>query len=54
MELFHQLPETVQKQVVFLSGGAFTERAREFLARVPNRRLDKPFDTEALAAALVD
>jgi PAS domain S-box-containing protein len=54
MELFNQLPELVQKQVVFLSGGAFTERARDFLARVPNRRLDKPFDTEALAAALVD
>jgi PAS domain S-box-containing protein len=54
MELFQQLPPDLQKQVVFLSGGAFTERARDFLARVPNRRLEKPFDTEALAAALVD
>jgi PAS domain S-box-containing protein len=54
IELFQQLPPAVQKQVVFLSGGAFTERARDFLARVPNRRLEKPFDTEALAAALDD
>jgi CheY-like chemotaxis protein len=28
---------------VFLTGGAFTDRARDFLARVPNPRLDKPF-----------
>ncbi|HUS30953.1 MAG TPA: ATP-binding protein [Kofleriaceae bacterium] len=54
IELFNQLPAPVQKQVVFLSGGAFTERARDFLARVPNRRLEKPFDTDALAAALAD
>jgi CheY-like chemotaxis protein len=54
MELFNQLPLAVQKQVVFLTGGAFTERARDFLARVPNRRIEKPFDTDTLAAALAD
>jgi CheY-like chemotaxis protein len=33
---------------VFLTGGAFTERAREFLDRVPNPRLEKPFDPATL------
>jgi signal transduction histidine kinase/CheY-like chemotaxis protein len=37
-------------RVVFLSGGAFTASAREFLERVPNPRMDKPFDSEALRA----
>ncbi|HSD87122.1 MAG TPA: ATP-binding protein [Kofleriaceae bacterium] len=52
MELFDQLPADVQKRVVFLTGGAFTDRAREFLGRVPNRKLDKPFDTDTLSAVL--
>jgi PAS domain S-box-containing protein len=34
----------VARRVVFLTGGAFTPAAREFLARVPNVRLEKPFD----------
>jgi CheY-like chemotaxis protein len=29
---------------VFMTGGAFTGRARDFLDRVDNERLDKPFD----------
>ena len=37
------LPEQAVK-VVFMTGGAFTPRAREFLARLPNLRLEKPFD----------
>jgi len=32
------------RQVVFVTGGAFTPRAREYLARVSNIRLEKPFD----------
>jgi CheY-like chemotaxis protein len=54
MELFDRLPADVQERVVFLTGGAFTDRAREFLGRVSNRRLDKPFDTDALCAVLGD
>jgi CheY-like chemotaxis protein len=38
------------KRMVFMSGGAFTMRARDFLARVPNARVDKPFDAAALRA----
>jgi len=32
----------------FLTGGAFTPRARAFLAEVPNPRLEKPFDPQGL------
>ena len=40
-------------RIVFITGGAFTVRAREFLDRVPNRRVEKPFDPRVLLA-LVD
>jgi two-component system cell cycle sensor histidine kinase/response regulator CckA len=36
------------EKMVFVTGGAFTLRARDFLERVPNVRLSKPFDVEAL------
>jgi signal transduction histidine kinase len=32
-----------EERLVFMSGGAFTPRARRFVAEVPNRILDKPF-----------
>ena len=35
-------------RIIFVTGGAFTPSAREFLDRVPNRRLEKPFDLEDL------
>jgi signal transduction histidine kinase len=35
-------------RMVFVTGGAFTVRAREFLESVSNPRLGKPFDVEAL------
>jgi CheY-like chemotaxis protein len=35
-------------RMVFLTGGAFTPQARAFLDRVPNQRLDKPFDPVVL------
>jgi len=35
-------------RMVFVTGGAFTLRASEFLERVPNVRLSKPFDVGAL------
>jgi signal transduction histidine kinase len=37
-------------RMVFVTGGAFTDRAREFLDRIPNPRLGKPFDVDALLA----
>jgi two-component system, cell cycle sensor histidine kinase and response regulator CckA len=36
------------ERMVFVTGGAFTVRAREFLESVSNPRLGKPFDVEAL------
>ena len=39
-------------RVVFMSGGAFTERARAHLASVSNPRLDKPFELSTLRATL--
>jgi two-component system cell cycle sensor histidine kinase/response regulator CckA len=35
-------------RMAFMTGGVFTARARDFLARVSNPRLGKPFDVEAL------
>jgi PAS domain S-box-containing protein len=40
------------RKVVFMTGGAFTPRARELLERVPNRRVEKPFELSELSAAL--
>ncbi len=31
-------------RIVFMTGGAFTQRARDFLESVPNMRIEKPFD----------
>lgn len=38
--------------VVFLTGGAYTPAARAFMDRVPNPRLEKPFDVAELRAVL--
>jgi PAS domain S-box-containing protein len=46
-ELLRSQPEQAAN-VVFLTGGAFTAAAREFLDEVPNRRLEKPFDLKEL------
>jgi two-component system, NtrC family, sensor kinase len=43
----------LEQRLVLMTGGAFTPRARQFLAEVPNARYEKPFDlTEAVATAL--
>ncbi len=42
----------LQSRVIFISAGAFTDRARTFLEQVSNPRLDKPFDMAELAAML--
>ena len=34
----------LERRLVFMTGGAFTERTAEFLASVENRRVEKPFD----------
>jgi signal transduction histidine kinase len=55
MEFFAQLqsldPELAQR-TLFMSGGAFTLRTRQFLASVTNPLLEKPFETRALHHAI--
>ena len=55
MQLYEELrrvrPEMAAR-VVFMTGGAFTREAREFLAHVPNRCLEKPFTMVQLEAEL--
>ncbi|MDQ3365762.1 MAG: PAS domain S-box protein [Myxococcota bacterium] len=48
-QLLAHVPEAAEK-VVFISGGAFTTAARDFLERLPNERLDKPFDAKTVRA----
>jgi CheY-like chemotaxis protein len=36
------------ERFIFMTGGAFTERARTFLDRVSNPKLEKPFDGKTL------
>jgi signal transduction histidine kinase/CheY-like chemotaxis protein len=40
------------EQLVFITGGAFTPRARELLARVPNLRLEKPLEAKLVAGVV--
>ncbi len=53
MELYARICKEFPDQaprVVFLTGGAFTQAAREFLATVPNPTLEKPIDRHGLLA----
>jgi PAS domain S-box-containing protein len=55
MDLFAELEKLAPDQaarMVFVSGGAFTPRAREFLERVPNARVEKPIDLSNLRQLL--
>ncbi len=42
----------LEQRFVFMTGGVFTQRAAQFLADVPNARLEKPFKLAELAALL--
>lgn len=46
-----EAPELVSR-MIFMTGGAFTRGAADFLEQVPNRRLEKPFEVEALVDTL--
>jgi PAS domain S-box-containing protein len=51
MDFYNRLLDAVREQaerVVFLTGGAFTVRTREFLDRVPNACMEKPFKLKNL------
>ncbi|MCB9716477.1 MAG: response regulator [Myxococcales bacterium] len=46
-------PELTER-FIFMTGGAFTDRARAFLERVPNPRLDKPFNAKDLQRVVLE
>ncbi|GHG78306.1 hypothetical protein GCM10012319_28680 [Comamonas sp. KCTC 72670] len=51
MDLYDALSQVsprAAERIVFITGGAFTSTARQFLERVGNPRVEKPFDPEAL------
>lgn len=57
MDLYAELLQTAPEQaerMVFLTGGAFTPRARQFLDQVENHRVEKPFDMTHLRAIVKD
>jgi CheY-like chemotaxis protein len=55
MELHAALARDVPEQaarMIFLTGGAFTAAAAQFLKDTTNPRIDKPFDTDQLRATI--
>jgi CheY-like chemotaxis protein len=57
MDLYARLLEQDRRQaecVIFMTGGAFVPRVAEFLTKVENTTLEKPFQLAALEAALRD
>jgi CheY-like chemotaxis protein len=51
-EAARELDPEICRHVLFMTGGAATDEARDFLLRVPNGCLRKPFDREELTAAI--
>jgi CheY-like chemotaxis protein len=51
-ERLRQVAPNQATRVVFLTGGAFTPRANEFLDSVPNQIVEKPFDPKILRAII--
>ncbi len=55
MDLFHQLAAVqpaLAERVIFMTGGAFSAAAREFLDEVKAPRLEKPFDVTPVRAII--
>jgi len=53
MDLHHELSRVVPEQadrMIFVTGGAFTEKARRFLSETPKEHLEKPFLSANLRA----
>jgi signal transduction histidine kinase/CheY-like chemotaxis protein len=52
IDLYDQIAPADRERVVFMTGGAFTQQAREFLARCNRPYLDKPFSEHELRDAI--
>ena len=51
MDLYERVRESrpeLAGRFIFMTGGAFTPRARQFLEKVPNGWLEKPFDVQQI------
>lgn len=51
MDVYDKVREAspgMEERIVFMTGGAFTPRGREFLDRIPNDQLEKPFELAAI------
>jgi FixJ family two-component response regulator len=46
------MPVDERGRTVFMTGGAFTPQAREFLAKTDRPRLEKPFTEQQLRDAI--
>jgi CheY-like chemotaxis protein len=42
----------MEARFVFITGGTYTARTRDYLERIPNARLTKPFDVARLIAEI--
>lgn len=57
MDVYEVLREklpVILERMVFVTGGAYTPRARAFLDQVPNKRVEKPFSAKSLRAIVND
>lgn len=51
MDVYTKIVQTrpdIGQRFVFMTGGTFSPRTRDFLDQVPNERLDKPFDLQTV------
>lgn len=49
-ESLQQVDADAAARMVFVTGGAFTQETREFLRKVPNERIEKPWNADELRA----
>jgi PAS domain S-box-containing protein len=57
IDLFRRIRELhagLEERMVFMTGGAFTTRAAEFLASIDNRRIEKPFSLKVIERIVRD
>jgi signal transduction histidine kinase len=54
IDLYESSAPHLQRRFIFITGGAYSDRARAFLEGVPNPALEKPVDPGELAGAVAD
>ena len=57
IDLYHHIARSkpgAEKRIVFVTGGVFTTRVQDFLASIPNRRIQKPFTPDDIFSLIDD